>query len=890
MKRITFLIVIFFYSLSTYSQSRVVFNKTNNVTYLIKYENGQQDVKNDMLRLLARGSNLDINSIRFNFRIRQELQILKRGNNIKITVDYNDAKVFNAPVYEGFEIVDYLLPSNLEIEALLKNKGREINRYNATSQNIKYGNNKILDITQIDSLTSARYSIEVNAETFSYTQQDKIKLQNYINLIKEYKKNVKDIRAKLRNVNDMIGSAERPEQFENLSSIRNYNSTAQQNLQYLNGIENSNFYKTLNIRQNDPDGLKIKIEALRNKSLKIKENTKEIIDNPEIFWHNKGIDMMRSKNFAEAEVLFKKAITENNRFSPSHSQLAVIYYNTGDLKNALDELFFVKKLEHDTQTDQMINDLANTIYDDFLGDAINFNRNNAFDDAIFALQSAGQICTEFKRVRCNSVMDREMNIAVKGKYYILINNADAAIKAGRPIDAESIIDKAYVYRKNNLKFIPERDEIITLIHKLYDLYIAYAEANISGKKYDASLKNLQDAERVCQKYQELSCDNRLEQTYNKLYTGMYNSELAKAEMAYGNSRYKLAEEHIRKAIEIRVTKNLRKSAKEDDLILKIKEGIYYEYIDNGKNKNTAGQYAQALTLYKKALDIEVNFAVKKDINLNNYINTAAVNLTEQYIETGLRSVERNQLKSARNAYNNAKKTVTEYKLSNDTDISNRLNVLKDNIFKQECINAQNSYDSMGFEAENYIKAKQFVSADRQIQKALNFAQQNSKCGIDISELSEKRNDIAHAVSYQKSIQYSENLAGKGHYKDAVAEYIKAGEYFGKNNVKSKGLEHENTFDYIKKQDGFYINYGVFHYALINDYAKSLLLLQELKMLGFNRRNTKVNQTYLGMQLAIKDFKDNPATNWKINVVNYTKNDRYMVFLKRAYKKQWKKLH
>lgn len=889
MKHFFGIVLILFSTFPAFSQSQIIFNKTDNESYIIQYEAGRQSIKNDMFALIARGSNTSPQSIRLRFEIKQHRQILKRGSQINLLVEYDDAVLSNAPLYKGFPTADFLLPSQLDITAQLKHRNQVLNSYNATISNLGPGNNKALEVSQADSIPGARYTLEISTKTFDYNQKNKTDLQHYLNAVDQYESAVRETGVKLRETNRIGSTVAELEQLDNLQTVRNYFNTADQNLQYINTTERSAFFRELNIKQNDPDGLKSKLNNLKQKSTELKNNTQEILDNPEVFWHNKGLDMMQKRNYSRAESYFNKAVAENTQFAPSHGQLAIIHYNSGFRKKAIEELFLVKRLNPDPQTEQINNDLAAGIYDDLLLEATEHNRRGAFDDAIFALQSAEQICRDFMTVRCHPAMNTEMTRAIKGKYYILTDNAHAAIQAGKERDAEELIDHAYTYRKRNLQFIPEREEINGLILDLYDLHLSRAESYNRSQRYEAALLSLKEGERVCQKYTEINCDKRLDDGYFKAYTGIYNSTLNEAETAYTQKEYRLAEETIQKAQEIREQYRLQKSDKEDRLMLQVQNGLYNEYISKGQDENAAGNYPKALEFYNKATEIENAYSVSRNTRLPGYRTTAAKNYAYAEIDAGINSVERNQLKSARASYKNAKQIAAEYRLESDKKVSEGLKDLKDRIFRQECINAQNTFDSMMFEAETQINGKQFVDADDELQKALQHARSNADCEIDTDELSKLRSQIADAVHYQTIIKSSKKEAARRNYKTALNEYVKAGRFFNQNNIVSYGLVHQNTFEYLRNQDLLFKNYGVFYYTNNKDFEKAVLLLQELNASGFNKRDTKDNQYLLGSQLALRDFDENPGANWKSNVVRYTNNDSFFKYLKKAYKKQWKKI-
>jgi hypothetical protein len=56
-----------------------------------------------------------------------------------------------------------------------------------------------------------------------------------------------------------------------------------------------------------------------------------------------------------------------------------------------------------------------------------------------------------------------------------------------------------------------------------------------------------------------------------------------------------------------------------------------------------------------------------------------------------------------------------------------------------------------------------------------------------------------------------------------------------------------------------------------------------------KANTKTSQTLIGMELAKKDYLENPINDPNVKVLNYTYGDSWYKYMKNAYILQWKNL-
>ncbi len=884
---ITSVITLMVFNLS--AQSQIIFDETDKESYLITYDVGQQTAKNTIFNILAQGNAVRAQNIKLTFKLQQDRQILKRSGNLNLIVELKNFSVSGLTKYKDFSVEHLLIPGKVALKAVLKKGNTQIGEYNIPGANISSGNTRILDISQPDSLLKGSYQLLVRSKDFEYTQANRQSFQNYAGYVDDYWKLAEKAEMKLRKLNTIGISEEELENADAPETIREYHNFSRENIQFVRTAKESNFFKELNIAQNDPADLKSKLNHLRNKSQRLENNSNTILSNLEVFYYNKGLDRLRRNNFAGAQSYFEKAVHENPDFAPAHVQLAKIFYDNGFRKNAIEQIFHVQRLNPDPETEQLNNELANGMYNDMLLEASDLNRQGAFDDALFVLSSAEQICREFRAVRCRPAMENEIMYAVKGKYHVLTESAHAATKAGNTREAEDLIDRAYDYRKKHLKYIPQTEEITGLIYDLYAKHLETAEKYNRSSRYEIALESLKEAERVCQKYPEAQCDQRLENAYSDAYHGIYNSILNEAGNAYNSGNYTLADQKAEAALAYRRKYNLKAADRESRLVLDIKKGLYEQLITAGNRNKDNGRYEQALEDFKQAKSIEANYDIRRNSQLSAYINSAAVGLTLEYADYGMREVSINDLPAARRYYGKAKNTAQTYNLENTKEVVEALRNLKDKIFEQECINAQTKFDDFLRRADAAINAKNFTDAEELLGQAKIHADKYRECEIDLSQLNRKSAEIAEAVKYQKLINTAQVLIKRGNYSAALKDYLRAEQYFRDNNVSRYGLAHLSLEDFAQRQSNEFINHVVWHFAEKTDYDKALSLLRVLEVNNYGARKTKDHQMYIGTELAKRDFSENPNSDRNTNIDRYTKGDWFFRFLKRAYRRQWRQL-
>ncbi len=890
MKKFSSLIgFILFFSFGIYAQSQIIFDKQNTLTFLIRYDQGQSNIKNQIFRKIAKGYSKPVANVSLTFSFKQHRQILKRSNRLEFIVGISDIKISGDNMYRDFNIGETLIPKKISFTLQWLKNNQVINNYTFNDINVTGSNAELVHMTVTDTINSDNYKIKLINKVFDYTLLNKQEFDNKAIMIDLYYDENQNARSRLRRLNNINANRDYLSHLENLNELYRYRDSANSAEVYVNTVKQKDFYRFLPLNTYDPAGLKNKLNQILNKAQKLKDVCTDLINNFDKIYYERGIEMLARHNPGQADFYFNKSIEINPGFTPAHFQLARLYYNSGYIDKAIDKLFQIRGMNPDTETKIQTVELARGIYNDFLLNAGEMNNNGRYDDAIGTLTTAAQICRDFPEVRCRQAMDAEMHRAVNGKYRYILNTVDINFRNNNLVEAENVISDAINFANQNRDYINDQSEISKKIAVLYRRYIERGNKSAYNKKYNEAINQYDNAARICNGYQQINCSDALTKGYNKARSGIYYSYLANAEKSFRTGNNEDAESYADKAIAYRKKYDLKQSTKEDRLFLDIKQAIYNNLISEGQGLSSSGRFQDALNKFNKANNIQSEFSIRKNVKLNTYINVAAEELVLEIINNGKNKVKVNDLQKARQFYNEAKNISEKYGVENNQKVYQAKNELKKLIFKRECINAQNAYDAVASEAYDLVNSGKYISADNKFTEALNIAKKYAKCEIDTRKLATKRDYIYPAVKYLKDIETVNEYLHRKNYKSAVGTYISAERYYEVQKLNEYGINHIPLFEFIQKSYSDFIIYAVGFYNHNKEYDKALDLLRELSRRKTKSKYTKEMQTVLATDMATKDFNTDPKGNYKTYIVKYTGGNKFFKYFKKAYKKQWKNL-
>ncbi len=889
-KSILLFLMLILISSFSFSQSQQVYNKSQKETFLLNYSQNGNIYLNQMLQKLAAANQVAVSSFNINFSYTEVLKIFKRADNLNLVSQLSDLSITGDVKYRNFSVQEFFIPEKVSFKMEYSSGNRIMGTIN--NQNVSISGNPatIADKNVRDSTNSQNLKLETKDKVFDFTAQNKIEFDAYIATIDAYYSESSTARAKLNSIDLIRSDKNSLSLLPDFNKLYEYRDLSQQTLNYALDVEKKDFYKKLPLENTDPEQLKLKIEKIKSKSRELNQNSIDMINSLDVVYYNKGVEMLSKNNPAQADMFFNKSVEINPNYVPSHIKLATIYYNSGRVDMAMNKVMTVKDFPADATAKNELYLFADGMYKDFLLEAADQNSRNNFDGALASLDRANSLCREFAQVVCRPAMDREYSRAINGKYFAILFDADVQIQKGRLQEAEKIINIALDYRHQNITFIPSNQDVANRIGDLYFSYINSGNRYNSTAFYDRALQDFAEAERICNSYQEINCTVELSKGISDSRNGIYNSLLNEAENKYKAKDFKNADVSANNAISYRNQFALNKNIREDQLVMNIKQGAYDDNISKGIFSSSSNDFQSALNYFNDAKEIQNQYNIRQNTKLSGYISSAAKNLVLNKISAGNQKVDYNDLLSARNLFSEARDLQSNYMLENDKEIVLELGKLKDRIFKQECINAQNKYDILYNDAIAKINSREFISADNLLNQALDHANANSQCMLETKNSLLRKSEIAPAVKFLSQINSSNDYVRKGNYQNAIGLYNENFSYFQSANIAKYGLSCLSTFDWILSQSPNFINYSAGYYISKQEYEKALLCLKNLSGKGFKSSGTKTSQVSLANALAIRDYNENPSSDVYANIARYTNADKFFKIFMKSYKSQWKKLN
>jgi len=884
--------VAMFANLQTSAQSKVIFERTETAKYVIRSTSADNLAKKAIMSRLAKGYSKSPSSLKINFSFQETKQILKNNQNLTFLVSLSRMKITGDTKYKGFPVGEFLIPAQMSMDLDWKKKnGTLMQNYKFNRINVKAkGVTEAVNKTVRDSTGSSFYIIKTKNKNFIYEASAQRKFEKKANYIDQYYSEIDKIERKVKAIEKINPNEETMRHLEHIEVVYDYKDLASKSLVFAENIERKDFYTSLPLNRIDPMQMKQKVENLISKSKALLHSAEHIISELHLIYYDKGMEEITHGHFGEADRFFKLSIKQKPEFTPPHYQIAKMLYNSGHTADAVNEIFEIRGMNPDPQTKQLTIELGNGIYRDYVLLAADLNNARKYDQALSVLKSAKMLCTDFPEVACRATMDAEYEKAIWGKYDIILANADNQFNNKKLYDAEQILLSAKDFKDMNSYVIKTNEDIIKRLEKIYFKHIDIGNALISRKDFNKSLKSLEEAQRICSTYPELVCTQELNQSFFDARMGEYSQMLTKAENSYNANRIDDSERNLNSAISYRKQYNLTKDEYENILFKKIQQKRYDNAIKKGLLYEKSHNYKEALSEYDKARSISGLATISTNKYLTRYIEKASENYILQLCSSGEREVLVNKLPQARSFYTKAIDIQNIYNHNSTKQVNAALEQLKDKIFKQECVNAQDKFNGIMSQATKHIAGKRYIKATEKINEALLHAQKFSFCGINTQNANNTKSDIADGVSYEGNMNEVKNNIRSQRYQAAINSYISTSELFDSKNIKRYNIVHKELYDFIlQERNGSFSNVAAEYYTDKNEFAKALQLLKTLKSSSFSRSSTKVVQTKLGTALASKDFKNTPTQEWKTGVAHYTAGDRYYKYLKKAYKKQWKRL-
>jgi hypothetical protein len=468
MKKIYALIISLFLVSFAHSQNQVVYQQTNEQTFLLNYNYGQMNNDGQMINLFnilsqSLGKNTQNTElvIKASYMARvvqispQQSQLYIQLNNIYITGD---------TAYQGFSLASTQIPDSWSFDLQLVASNGQVVRQ-IPIRNIA-PNNVLVNYTLNDSLNWTGYKLELKNLYYRYTNNQVGQMTNRLNDIKEYYQ--VDFNAPMQKLRQLI--------FTEVDSFENNTSTVKNVETYVADVERKNLVNKLNLNQQDPAGFVTKLNEVKYRlQLGNTELNKIRIDYSNLLYQ-KG---MAATDANKSENYFRKAC--GGRFQ-SHPQswfrIAQLQANKGLIDSATAKLIQVKSvLPADLTTESM--KLADGLFYVYISNAKTNNNRKQYKASIDQLNQSRNLCREFGLYGCNDSINKYVTNAWQGIYAAYIDSSRTALNNKNYILADEYVEDALRTQRNNPREITSAITAETLRLKIKN--IVYADYITKGR-------------------------------------------------------------------------------------------------------------------------------------------------------------------------------------------------------------------------------------------------------------------------------------------------------------------------------------------------------------------------------------------------------------------------
>jgi hypothetical protein len=381
---------------------------------------------------------------------------------------------------------------------LLNSQQKELKRYSLPTVSLTKNGVVALETTVPDTANSQGYTLQVEGLELVYTAADVRKVQDQINLIKDYYaadatlgKALKDIA--LINPDDVDRIKLQDQRLRDMEEIHKK-------------LQEKRFTEKLGLNQFDPQRYTSKSNQLGQLLKERRRAINHTLATLDQQFYNRGIHLIAKGNLAAAGAYFVKSLEVNPRFAPAHLQLARIDFIAGNLHEAAGRTRdILTQMRVDPETAQMALGLAHDIYSAFMTEGHAFNSRGDYRSAVAAYADARTLCSTIGGLRCNmpALNDGEGR-AVYGYYRSMVDEGKRLLSQNDLVRAEQLADEAYAFQRQYdylLRDAPEAAELQGQVkYQYYVQHIDKGRQAMKAKDYRTALNQFEAALTLEQSY------------------------------------------------------------------------------------------------------------------------------------------------------------------------------------------------------------------------------------------------------------------------------------------------------------------------------------------------------------------------------------------------------
>ena len=584
MKRIFTFLITLLLSVYGFSQQQVLYQADQKKTFLVAYQYSSdynQTVVNDILDILARSRNKPVSMTKFTITCDENIKVTRSGNKVNIMAEYQNMKLSGDVNYKDFDISDVLAPSQIQVAASLSRSKNTpaLATWSLKAENFNYPFHQI-NFQFTDTTNNNSYYFEITSLQFSYTHDAKNELKNRIEIIEDYYHADQEL-FRIKNSLDEVDE-------KNIDNIEQTRKTLNMLGNNIEKIRDAAFWKVLNIDYFDPLDLKRKMMNCKNMYHDIDRDVDYTYSRIHILYYEKGYNYFNAKNYSAAKKYMDLSLQYNNDFAPARLYSAKIAYATNamdDCKEQLRRFYKIRPIDNLLKDDA--HQLAFNVQWVDLNKAADLLMKQKYSEALASANDAEKFCKSIPDFTCSDTIELIRKDCHTGIFNTYITNAKQSYTEKKFDKAETEINNAIDYQKNNARYVTWSDEAFDLLDKIkaeqYTAAINLGKQEMKLFNYRNAFDDFKKASAIELKYDVIK-DKQLPELIKKCKLELLYISGKEAEQAVADNNLTKARDVLKTVISEQAEYQLTGDKKLNQQIESLKKSIFSQECANEQTR------------------------------------------------------------------------------------------------------------------------------------------------------------------------------------------------------------------------------------------------------------------------------------------------------------------
>lgn len=834
---------------------------------------------NELLKLLAPSQAKTADQLWFQYTLKYKIQGII-ASKIVWQIFLSTPRIEQTIRYKAFDISQVLIPGRADFSLVWRDKSSNIKKsYAVNKLEMKGMNDPSEKIVEPDTSGYAGSSLEINDFVVYFDDKQFKSIKEKLLLIDEYYN--ADTRLKeLKNALSAIKT-------DSINKVMDYKKTLENAKKTIDQTKDKKFAEKLSLQLNDPVELEKNLREISIQTQVLTDSIQKIISQMYLAWYKQGV---RAKNECKNELAkqsFNKSIELKSDFVPAHLALIDIYQMNNEHAIAVSKILYVYDnlaFLPDEKT-EMYRKLTVTITA-MLGESAKLNKTGEYQQALAVCDSCQRISDRFKDYSLPDDFSLQRKTAVQGIFAKMAEPAKSQLNIKTIEVAQSIIDSAFRFAYQNIKWITDTLQVRENYKKIIELRIIAGNDEFKQKRYSEAGDQLNKAAEICRLHNFENTE--ITKLLIQVNTAIYEQMIEKADAMFKTGKLFSALQIISDAQMIERKYGLVANGRLINLLNEINLKRYQNLILQGQDEYSKNNCQDAVKSFEMALQMQLEHNYADTGKLKNQLLEAAKCYISFIIKKAEKEASKNQVTQAQYYHALAKNLINRYKISQDSILMQQFNSLNKAISSQECQNAQFEYEIQFNAALKFIEQKNFIEADNYLNKAIRISDEHATCIIETKSAIEKKEWLKPAIQYQKNFISIDKLVENQNFPDFLLKFEETRQLFESKQLDQYGFQFPDFYSFVRNQQPTdFMNDAIEYFTEKSEFDKALNLLNEL----FNRQilpeRTKESQILLGMKLAAHDAVFNSKVNPRDQVKNYMKDESWYSVLKKTYLTEWK---